>query len=119
VQRDVAKGYTQEDSWIEIIESYLTTKSVVACTSAQILEDCLDLAPAVQTRGHQVRIGLAMQSLGWTKKRITRNTKQAWVYVSPRASEEQLAEWSQGNAVRGPWTVEGFDAGVSDKVANN
>jgi putative DNA primase/helicase len=67
-----------EDPWHDPIKQWLETRTVAS--TAEILEFCLRVELARQTRSDQIRVGNVMLVLGWERRRVRDGNALSWQY---------------------------------------
>lgn len=67
-----------EDPWHDPIKGWLGDRRETS--TAEVLEFCLKVELARQTRSDQIRVGNVMLVLGWRRRRVRSGTELAWQY---------------------------------------
>ena len=77
--------YKTEDPWTSAIRVYLRDNSRGEITTSELLTHALRIEVGQQSRGHEMRVGEVLKSLGWTRteRRIEHNGSRRRVWVEP------------------------------------
>ena len=81
------KDYLSSDPWQSKIETYIAQNQMTVVTTTDILNDCLGIELAQQTRREQMRVAKCLKYYGWESKRQTLQGKQQRAWVAPNPLE--------------------------------
>jgi predicted P-loop ATPase len=73
----------ERDAWETKIQAYLTKRSAVFVTTADLLGDALLLETGRWGTGEQRRVGAIMRGMGWQRRQRGTGAEKEWGYVPP------------------------------------
>ncbi len=80
------ESYQVSNPWREPIEAWLRApvNATRVITSELLLTEAVQKPIGQQTRADQMQVGSIMREVGWTKRRVTIDGQQKWVFCQPR-----------------------------------
>lgn len=81
--QDLAKDYLTTDPWQSRIEAHLIEWRLTTVTTNEILNNCFEIDPSQQNRGHQMRVAECLKRLGWQSAQKKYQGKRQRVWVKP------------------------------------
>ena len=84
--QDLAKDYLTTHPWQSRIEAHLLEWRLTIVTTNEIINNCLEIEPRQQNRGHQMEVAKCLKRLGWESAQHKYQGKRQRVWVKPEAT---------------------------------